>query len=621
MSIQKNILPDNPQIEVIKSGKTGLFTNYIYKAIPLAFDESMSYYETLLGLLHYLKNVILPTVNNNADAVAELQSLYEELRSYVDNYFKGLDVQEEINNKLDEMVEDGTLDQIIEQYLNSSAIWGFDTVEDMKNASNLINGSFAQTLGYYNRNDGGNALYKIRDLTNADVVDNMTIIPIGSSTLIAELIIKNQITPETLGAKGDALNDDSDYIEKCFNIAKEKQVDIVLSKNYLINKVITLDGSSNRINIIQSTGYLKIDGQITLTDLQYSKLEFRLYQGGSGDVNTYGIIFKLLYKCDLNLYANNVNKTAFFINTQQTPYTASKWNTVKLKGVYNVRTLLHGSTSTSQGTTFGEYIDIEDDRFEYPIRFQYATDINILHYENLVNDTTFTKNSLEFYHAGARCSLMCLGGRCKNLVYIEDGYMITDYLLIINEDDEITEQENLRVTGVYIKGDSSFKADYISNYKCLYTVDAHEMQNQNKCVIGHTYINANAVPRGRGSLLPNVAGQQLITSYNSALRAKDVSILSNYGSNLTAYKIQDEIHVNGYITIENNIGSNTVLATIGGVDEQAYKVAYCNLRQGNSMVKIGRIRQNENTLQTISGINLSDGANIYVDLIYRSKHV
>lgn len=114
MSIQTNKLPDNPQIEVIKSGKTGLFTNYIYKAIPLAFDESMSYYETLCGLLNYLQNTIIPTVNNNADAVAELQSLYEQLRSYVDNYFTNLDVQEEINNKLDQMVTDGTLASVIE---------------------------------------------------------------------------------------------------------------------------------------------------------------------------------------------------------------------------------------------------------------------------------------------------------------------------------------------------------------------------------------------------------------------------------------------------------------------------------------------------------------------------
>lgn len=116
MSIQNNTLPDNPNIEIIKANETGIFTNYIYKAIPLAFDESMSYYETLCGLLNYLKNTILPTVNNNADAVAELQTLYEKLRTFVDEYFTNLDVQEEINNKLDEMAENGSLYNIIKRY-------------------------------------------------------------------------------------------------------------------------------------------------------------------------------------------------------------------------------------------------------------------------------------------------------------------------------------------------------------------------------------------------------------------------------------------------------------------------------------------------------------------------
>ena len=119
--------PDNPHIQVIKSGKTGLFTNYIFKAIPLAFDESMSYYETLCGLLNYLKNVIIPTVNNNADAVAELQNLYIQLHEYVENYFTNLDVQDEINNKLDQMVKDGTLDTILRRFIdNKYCVNAFD---------------------------------------------------------------------------------------------------------------------------------------------------------------------------------------------------------------------------------------------------------------------------------------------------------------------------------------------------------------------------------------------------------------------------------------------------------------------------------------------------------------
>lgn len=107
---------DNIKVDVVKAGKTSLFCNYIYKAIPLAFDESLSYYECLCALLNYLKNTIIPTVNNNADAVIELQQLFEKLQTYVNNYFDNLDVQDEINNKLDAMAEDGTLEKIVGDY-------------------------------------------------------------------------------------------------------------------------------------------------------------------------------------------------------------------------------------------------------------------------------------------------------------------------------------------------------------------------------------------------------------------------------------------------------------------------------------------------------------------------
>ena len=113
-------------INVKKLKPSGVFTNYIYKTIPLAFDESLSYYETLCGLLSYLKDTVIPTVDNNADALIELQN-------YVEHYFDNLDVQEEINNKLDEMVEDGTFDEIINQTL-------FTELNDkINNTSNDLN--------------------------------------------------------------------------------------------------------------------------------------------------------------------------------------------------------------------------------------------------------------------------------------------------------------------------------------------------------------------------------------------------------------------------------------------------------------------------------------------------
>lgn len=81
--------------------------------LPTSFTESMSYYEMLAWFCDYLQNTVIPAINNNAEAVKELQDLYIELHDYVENYFENLDVQEEINNKLDAMAESGELTELI----------------------------------------------------------------------------------------------------------------------------------------------------------------------------------------------------------------------------------------------------------------------------------------------------------------------------------------------------------------------------------------------------------------------------------------------------------------------------------------------------------------------------
>ena len=84
-------------------------------AIPTSYLESMSYAELLMWFCNYLQNTVIPTVNNNAEAVEELQNLFVELKQYVDDYFSDLNLQTEVNNKLDAMVLDGTLAEIINQ--------------------------------------------------------------------------------------------------------------------------------------------------------------------------------------------------------------------------------------------------------------------------------------------------------------------------------------------------------------------------------------------------------------------------------------------------------------------------------------------------------------------------
>ena len=53
------------------------------------------------------------------DTVEEYIAKFIELKDFVDDYFDNLDVQEEINNKLDEMLEDGSLQDLVNEYLET----------------------------------------------------------------------------------------------------------------------------------------------------------------------------------------------------------------------------------------------------------------------------------------------------------------------------------------------------------------------------------------------------------------------------------------------------------------------------------------------------------------------
>lgn len=206
------------------------FVRFVASAVPMVFDNSLSYYEALCALWKYLQDMA-DVVNNNATLEEEYILKFEELKSFVDNYFENLDVQEEINNKLDQMAEDGQLADIISQYLNSTAVFGYDTVADMKAAPNLVNGSYARTLGYTSANDGGGALYRISN--SSDTVDNGSVIPLNSG--LQAHLITNTVTPEMFGAICNGTNDDSTALKNAIAYATaSKKVLQLLEKTYTI---------------------------------------------------------------------------------------------------------------------------------------------------------------------------------------------------------------------------------------------------------------------------------------------------------------------------------------------------------------------------------------------------
>lgn len=191
--------------------------------LPSSYKESLTYEEQLLWFFKYLDEKVIPTLNNNADALIQLQSYYNELKNYVDEYFDNLDVQEEINNKLDDMADSGQLTDIIAQYLQLAGVLAFNTVEDLEDAENIVNGSICLTLGKDTYNDGKSAYYKIRNILNTDVVDGDNLIAItNNNQLVGEKIPNYYINQ--INTNLSSLNTDMSLI-------KNKKV-IILGDSY-----------------------------------------------------------------------------------------------------------------------------------------------------------------------------------------------------------------------------------------------------------------------------------------------------------------------------------------------------------------------------------------------------
>ena len=93
----------------------GAFRFWCQKVLPLVYDDSLSYYELLNKVVEYLNNVItdVSTMGGNIDS---LLTAYEQLQNYVNDYFNNLDVQAEVDAKLDEMAESGYFDTLIDSY-------------------------------------------------------------------------------------------------------------------------------------------------------------------------------------------------------------------------------------------------------------------------------------------------------------------------------------------------------------------------------------------------------------------------------------------------------------------------------------------------------------------------
>ena len=241
--------------------KLPLFCRCVIQNFPFIEEDfdALTNYELICKVVEYL-NKVIASQNEVIDVANNLQIAFEQLHNYVANYFDNLDVQEEINNKLDAMVEAGTLQEIITTYIQSNVAWTFDTVADMKLATNLVDGSYARTLGYRSINDGGAGLYKITDTATANEMDIIEV----NNDLYAYLIYPAIVTPTMFGAYADGTHDDADYIQRAVNVGIVIDLE---NKTYATTKKIDINKSdvtfkNGTINSSSTDLCLKLSGDI-----------------------------------------------------------------------------------------------------------------------------------------------------------------------------------------------------------------------------------------------------------------------------------------------------------------------------------------------------------------------
>lgn len=184
------------------------FRFWCQKILPAVYDDSLSYYELLCKAVDYLNKVMEDDIS--------ITNLVNQLEEFVNNYFNNLDVQEEINNKLDDMAENGELYALIERF----------TQPIIDEINNNITAFESATNERFNETDTAIQNQSDNILVLESRMDGFSSLPDGSlsTSADAELVdIRVSTSGLVYPTAGDAVraqvkNSDANYEENKYNI-------------------------------------------------------------------------------------------------------------------------------------------------------------------------------------------------------------------------------------------------------------------------------------------------------------------------------------------------------------------------------------------------------------------
>lgn len=197
----------------------------------------------------------------------------------------------------------------------------FETVADMKAATDLKAGMTCHTNGFHSAGDGGAAWYKV---TSTGTANEMDVIALQDGLIATLVIIENHVTPEMFGAYGDGTHNDAQSVKRAISVTLS--VDAV--NTYLISDVITisnnfkLDGCTTGKFILNKD----VSGEYTMSihDCSFviNRMNFEIPEwsllkydasGSANDIRIYDVNDSRFSNCTFNAMNTKFNGIIDFI--------------------------------------------------------------------------------------------------------------------------------------------------------------------------------------------------------------------------------------------------------------------------------------------------------------------
>ena len=564
--------------------------------LPTSYKESMTYEEQLLWLCNYIENEIIPKYNENVKAINELITLYNQLKEYVDNYFDNLDVQQEIDNKLDDMAESGQLAEIITAYLEVNGVLAFDNITALEGADNVINGSVAYIIGEVNYNDGKGAFYKIRTKLETDVIDHFNIVETTDETLVGERLPNyyinsiesniNNIETDIEDIKKE-LDSNNLYLGAFFNANEGNKIYLKVSKDG--KKFVTLPISANITGRDPSIVYFRNKFYIAVTNYS-NTFDFIIYTSEDlVNFETHVIDAELNNYYDRwapELYVEN-NQLKIFISLRETAN--SNFNIYSLDCT-NINNLTFGNLTNITPSQETSCIDANIVKYNngYYMVVTDVTDVandveisKIYYSTDLSNWSVINSNIFKTCYNVEGCQLINLNGKWS--IY-GDSPLLTPYLLIQTDNLANTDREGNNISD-YIQPLRSLTD--MRHGTILYVTDSkikniiYDLINDNDFNIDYDE------PENKITILTSIENQTL-----SKLLVQPNTVIHVGGASNTITKLYNPFRV-------DKIGI----------------VFFTSVDYGE--INFTQIQNNQGTTNTVN-INYHDSSNIHEKMFYQS---